>query len=258
MVKQPSKDNSEIIAILAKINTITRNQFFIDVMLLIQGINFLVHPETAHKGIVESLSIVMFFAGLSIIIGYIVTHDLKKQNLKNIALSFVFMTISIIAYFTAGLLAPAFHYLIAVIIVMSGTINILSIYHLTKLNHARKILKSKIEKDESKDEAIQSVSKSVERTTKYEAERVLSPAIAISEKISKFRYGQLIINFLLIIAGLLMLLFRFETNAVLLRVSGGILIFSAVADLISLIWTHHESDLVKKLTHYNQKNTKTK
>ena len=242
--------------ILKKINDITRNQFFIDVMLLIQGINFLIHPETAHKGIIEALSITVFFAALSILIGLIISHGFKKQNSRSIILAFVFIILSIITYLSAGHIAPAFHYFLAATIIASGMINILSAYHLTKLDQARKTLKTKLTTDETKDETIHTVSVSVEKTTKNEAERILSPAVIITEKISKFRYGQIIINLLLMITGVLMLLFRFETNAVLIRASGGILVFSAISDLVALLWTHRESKFVRKLTHYNQKSKK--
>ena len=249
--KTTSELDKEIWLILKKINDITRNQLIIDAMLLVQGANFLIHPEKAHKGIVESLALTIFFATLSIIIGFIVTHGFKRHNFRNIFLAFIFMILSIVAYFTAGYLAPVFHYFIAIVIVFSGFTNILSAYHLTRLSVAKKLLKADPTSGKTQDTAVEGVATALKSTTKLEAERILSPAVFFSGKVAKFRYGQLSVNLLLIILGILMFFFRFRTNAVLIRVSGGILIFSAITDLIALIWTHRESAFVRSLTHYN-------
>ena len=249
--KTTSELDKNIGLILKKINDITRNQLIIDAMLLVQGANFLIHPEKAHKGIVESLALTIFFATLSIIIGFIATRGFRRHNLRAIVFAFIFMILAIVAYFTAGYLAPVFHYFIAIVIIFSGFTNILSTYHLTKLSATKKSLKSRLTSEENKDAAVEGVATALKSATKLEAERILSPAIFFSGKVTKFRYGQLFVNLLLIILGTLMFFFRFRTNAVLIRVSGGILIFSAFADLVALLWTHRESAFVRSLTHYN-------
>lgn len=237
----------DVAIVLAKINDITRNQFIIDLMIFIQGVNFLVHPEKAHKGIIEAISIAIFFATTGIIIGFFVSHGFNKRNRRSIIFSFIFMGLSIAVYFLAGVLAPAFHYFLAFAIIVSGTTNILSSYHLIKLTHAKKTLKTT-----RQDKTIQNVSSALKHNVKLEAERVLSPAIIFSDRLTKFRYGQLFVNFVLIIIGIVMLFFRFQANAVLLRISGGALIFSAISDCLALVWTHRESASVKELTHYNK------
>lgn len=245
----PTKNTLEkdVAIVLAKINDITRNQFIIDLMILVQGINFLFHPESAHKGIVEALAIATFFAAFGIFIGFILSHGFNRQNLRAILLSAIFMTASVVVYFTAGFFAPAFHYSLALAIIASGVINILSAYHLVKLTHIKKTFR-----DQRQDATISSVSSALERSAKLEAERVFSPALVFSNKITKFRLGQFLINFALVLVGIVMLFFRFQTNAILLRVSGGILIFSAVSDFVALIWTHHESAFAEKITHNSQ------
>ena len=245
MAKQ-NKAEKSIVDILTRVNDIMRNQFIIDLMILVQGINFIIHPENAHKGIIESFAITVFFATISILIGFLISHSFKKQNFRSIMLAFVFMILSIIAYFEAGALAPVFHYFLAITIIVSGIINILRAYHLIKLSHIKKSLKST-----KKPNTTSSVKNALERNVKLESERVLSPAVIFSGKISKFRYGQLLVNFILIATGIAMFFFRFQTNAILIRVSGAILIFSAISDFIALVWTHHESSFVKGFTHYN-------
>ena len=249
--KTASGLDKNIELILKKINDITRNQLIIDAMLLIQGINFIIHPEKAHKGIIEALALATFFAATSIMLGFFITHGLKRHNFHAIALALIFMALSIAAYLNAEHLAPAFHYFIAFTIIFGGFINIFSAYHLIRLAHAKKSLKTKASPKKHEDETVAGVTTTIKNTTKLEAERILSPAVFFSGKIAKFRYGQLFINLLLIILGILMLFFRFRTNAVLIRVSGGILVFSALADLIALLWTHRESAFVRTLTHYN-------
>ena len=257
MVKSAANNQSnlskDVEIVLKTINDITRNQFIIDDMLLIQGVNFIIHPQEAHKGIIETLSIVIFFAALGILIGFALSHGFKKHNLRTIISAFLFIIISVVLYFNSSHLAPTFHYFIALAIISSGIINILNTYHLDKLNHARQILKSELASKENKDIAMHDVTVALERNTKLQAERILSPAIILSGKVAKFRYGQIIVNFMLIITGVLMLFFRLGTNAVLIRVSGVILIFSAISDFIAIIWTHRESKFVKKITHYNNK-----
>lgn len=248
-----SKVEQNLTWVLQKINDITRNQFIIDLMILIQGINFLTHPETAHKGIIQTLATTIFFAALSILIGFALSHGFNKKNLRQILIALGFTTLSVAVYFTASFFAPAFHYFLSLAIIASGFFNTLSAHHLTKLFRLKKSVGKSVSaspRPVSKDPTIQSVSGTVERATKYEAERVFSPAVVLSSKISKFRYGQLIINYALILIGILMLLFRFQTNAILLRLSGGILIFSAVSDVVALLWTHRESAIVQKFTHY--------
>ena len=246
------KLTEDVELILKKINDIMRNQLIIDVMLLIQGINFLIHPEKAHKGIIESLALAVFFAATGIVTGLLIAHgSIKRHNLRPIMLAIIFIVLSIIVYLNAGHLAPAFHYFIAFTIIFSGFVNILSAYHLIKLNTAKKSLNSKITSDRHGNKTVEGVTATLKNTTKLEAERILSPAVFFSGKVAKFRYGQLFINLLLIAVGVSMVFFRFRTNAVLLRISGGILIFSALSDFVALLWTHRESTFVHTITHYN-------
>lgn len=248
-LSKPSKAEQDIAWALQKINDITRSQAIIDLMIIIQGVNFIIHPETAHKGIIQAIAITVFFAALSILIGFVLSHGFKKQNLRHILLAAGFLALSAIVYFTAGFFAPAFHYFLALTIIASGFLNIFSSHHLAKLFRIKKSATSKQPKTAT-DPTIQSISGALERSAKYEAERVFSPAVVLSGEISKFHYGQLVVNSLLILVGVLLLFFRFQTNAILLRISGSILIFSAVSDLVALLWTHRESAIVHKFTHY--------
>ena len=240
------KMGQDIGLILKKINDITRNQFIIDLMILIQGINFIIHPQTAHRGIIQSFAIVMFFAAISILAGFIITRGFKRRNFQDILLSFGFTALAVAVYFMAGVLAPVFHYFIAVVIIVTGINNILSAKHIIKLNR----IKTAVKQPPKKNETVEAVSSALKQNVKLEAERVLSPAVAWNDKVARYRYSQLLINLVLIILGIAMLFFRFATNAILIRTSGVILIFSAVSDLIALIWTHRESELAKRFTHY--------
>lgn len=231
--------------IIAKINDIMRNQFIIDLMIFIQGVNFLIHPEEAHKGIVQALALTVLFAAVGILIGFIVSHGFKRRNLYQIFIAAIFVALSVAVYFNAEHLAPIFHYFLAATIIISGVSNILSAYHITRLNRSKKFLaKSK------PDKTLGSISGTLKQSVKIESERILSPAVIFSSKIGRFRVGQLIINLALIIIGFIMFFFRIKTNAILIRVSGGILIFSAISDFIALVWTHRESATAKTFTHY--------
>ncbi len=254
---QPKAPTS-IELVLKKINDITRNQFIIDFMLLIQGFNFVIHPQEAHKGIVQSLAIAIFFAAFGVLLGFAISRGFRRHNLRPILLAFVFMVLSVVIYLNATHLAPTFHYFIALTIVLSGFFNILSSYHLTKLTKLKHQLKTELTSSELKDETVQSVATTLQQTTKLEAERILSPTLALSGKIEKFRYRHIVINLFLMSIGIMMLFFRFWTNEVLIRISGGILIFSAIADLIALLWTHRESTFVKSLTHFRASSSKPK
>lgn len=246
--KSPAKPEQEIIFVLQKINAIMRNQFIIDLMILVQGVSFIVRPERAHKGIIESFAIVIFFAALSILLGFVVAHQFNKQNFHQIIFAFIFIIASVALYFTAGFFAPVFYYFLAGAIIVSGFSGIFSAYHLASLRRHAKTIKKPIT-----NQTITSVSTALKRNVKLESERVLSPTIALSIKLAKFRFGQVFINFLLIVVGATMILFRFVANSLLIRLSGSVLVFSATSDLIALIWTRRESATAIKLTHYNAK-----
>lgn len=233
----------EINLILGKINGIVRNQIFIDGALLLQGINFVFHPQEAPHYIMRSLALAVFFLALFILIGFILSKSFNKTNSKSIILASFFLILAAIVYFTSHYYAYLFQYAIAIIFIVSGIIKLLGLYRVVRLNHA----KPKTQKTSA------SIGQEIEGTVTNNittgVKRMLAPLIAISAKLNKFHHGQVIINLVLIITGIVMLFFRFRTNEILIRVSGGILIFCAIADLIALLWTHHESAFVRKITH---------
>ena len=233
----------EINLILGKINGIVRNQIFIDGALLLQGINFVFHPQEAPHYIMRSLAIAVFFLSIFILVGFVLSKSFNKANLKSIMLAGLFLVTAIVVYFTSHYYAYLFQYAIAIIFIVSGIIKLLGLYRVVRLNYA----KPKTQKTSAS--IRQEIEGTVTNNITTGVKRMLAPLIAISAKLNKFHHGQVIINLVLIITGIVMLFFRFRTNEILIRVSGGILIFCAIADLIALLWTHHESAFVRKITH---------
>lgn len=215
-----------------------RNKFIIDVMLFIQGINFLVDPHHAPFGIAKTIAMTVFFACFGILVGFALTKGFKKTNLRTILITTALSIISVLTFFTPKYLADIFQFSIAIIIILSGLINILSVYHLTKLSATKRKLETKLRNSEKKDKAMQPVASAFENSIKTEAERMLEPAVILSKKATRFRFGQILINLLLVIVGIVLLFFRFHTNAFLLRVSGIIIIFTSIADLFALFAQH--------------------
>lgn len=179
---------------LAKFNQVMRNQFVIDVMILVQAATFLIHPEQASQTLIRSFAATIFFAAIGILLGHVLTHSLSRHNLGPIITIAASLVTAAVLYFAADFFAPILHYAVAILVVWLGIVRIWGAYHFAEIRRLGKSLGLKITSVTNRNPDFAGISGAAKQNAKVEAIRILSPAILFSDKTAKFHYGQLILG----------------------------------------------------------------
>lgn len=220
MGKEKEKDNQsskKVDKATDTINVIMRNRLIIALLLIADGINFIVNPANSIDEMARSIIMIVFFATLAI---FITNLTSKEKDKKSIIVSFIVLILCVVFYFMPDLISTYIRLILALFIIYNGLSNLLE------------ATKYKAVLDKAKDKVVamankQKGNKDVEKNLNEQADKIIGTLNRSMNKTSTNTYVYMAFNILTVILGFLLLL-----SDVTVVIWGIIFIYVGLSDLI--------------------------
>ena len=206
--------------IMRTVERISQNRFIIAIFLVIDGFVFLLNPAESVENMGRAIATSMVFAAGAMIIAKIVA----KERFVHFLPALILLAAGVLMYFYPTFLSAYFRLLLALFIVINGTINLLDILGLTQAREFVTALKDKAEKFFSRIKSPQAIEEGMEG----EAGKILNPLDKIISESNRHKAVYFTINLLAVILGV-MLLVRPNLS---ITIFGLIMIYAGSSNLV--------------------------
>ncbi len=234
--------------ISSKVDIIMRNGLIIAFFLIVDGITFILNPDTTLSGMAQNIILLILFAAFSVLITNLAA---KTRDKKTIIISLTIVILSIVFYIYPDFIAAYIQLLLALFIIYNGMVNIANVLNLNdklaKYTTAitkkyNKIAKRKVESEEKKaqKEKFKEIDDNINQGLEEQKKKLINPLVNIVNKSSKSSVLYIIANSASIILGIILLIFP----DVSMMMWGIIFLYTGLPNLFAAIKT---MDLFRKI-----------
>ena len=196
-----------------KVDIIMRNRLIIAFFLIVDGITFLLNPDTTLAGMAKNIILLMLLASFSILIANL---SVKTKDAKTIIISILIMLIGAFFYFYPDLIAAYMQLLLSLFIIYEGITNIACILNfdnkLSKYTQAitkiyNKLIRRKNKKKNKQKAKFKDIDNSINNGLEEQGQKMMTPLRNLANKSSKSSILYIIVNTISIILGIVLLVF---------------------------------------------------
>lgn len=210
------KTIKKVESISNKVDIIMRNRLIIAFFLIVDGITFMLNPETTLPEMARNIILIILLAAASILITNLAA---KTKDKKTIAISLAIIAAGIFFYFYPDLIAAYMQLLLSLFIIYDSITNIANILHLNdKLSKytgaiSRKYnslihRKVKDEKKKQQQEKFKDIDNNINENLEQQKEKLITPLQNMANKTNKSSVLYIIIaNITSITFGIVLLIF---------------------------------------------------
>lgn len=238
----------KIESISNKVDIIMRNGLIIAFFLIVDGITFILNPDTTLSGMAQNIILLMLLATFSVLITNLAA---KTRDKKTIIISLAIIILGIVFYIYPDFIAAYIQLLLALFIIYNGIVNIANILNLNdKLakyvesitKKYNKIINHKVESEEKKarKEKFKEIDNNINQGLEEQKKKLINPLVNIVNKANKSSVLYIIANSASIILGIILLIFP----DVSMMMWGIIFIYTGLPNLFAAIKT---MELFKKI-----------
>ena len=240
----------KIESITNKVDIIMRNGLVIAFFLIVDGITFILNPDTTLSEMARNIILLMLLAAVSMLVANLAA---KVKDKKTIITSLTIIIMGIVFYIYPDLIAAYIQLLLALFIIYNGTMNIvnalslndkLSKYVGTIIRKYNKIFKRKVESEEKKKrkEKFKEIDDSINQGLEEQKEKLISPLRNIVNKASEHSAMYIVANSASIILGIILLIFP----DVSMMMWGIIFIYTGLPNLLTAMRTMDLANKIKE------------
>ncbi|MBR2726050.1 hypothetical protein IKE87_02175 [Candidatus Saccharibacteria bacterium] len=219
-----------------KVDIIMRNRLIIAFFLIVDGITFLLNPDTTLAGMAQNIMLIIIFAAASVFIANLAA---KKKDKKTIFISAGIIILAIIFYIYPDLVAAYLQLLLALFIIYEGASNIIRVLHLNnklfkytdaitkkynKLIHRKKVSEEqKVQRKKFKE-----IDDSINTELEAQKKKLINPLENMMNKSAKSSALYIITNSVSVIFGIILLV----CPGVSMMVWGAIFLYTGISNMI--------------------------
>ena len=246
MAKKINFDNAakKMEGISDKINILMRNKLIIAIFLIVDGITFILNPNSSLAEMSRAILILVLLASLSTLLANLAV---KPRDIKSILLSLIVLILGIVLYIYPDLISAYIQIILSVFIIGDGVMNIVNSLNLNKASKYTKFIAEKYnkiinKKKENKEEKLKDVNKNFNEGMEQQKERLIVPLKRIVGKTSNLPKLYIVTNVATIILGIFLLVFP----DVSMVIWGIIFLYIGLSDLLSIMKTMDISNKIKE------------
>ncbi|MBR2830963.1 hypothetical protein IKE83_01230 [Candidatus Saccharibacteria bacterium] len=217
------------------VDIIMKNRLIIAFFLIVDGVTFLMNPNTTLSGMAQNIILLALLAALSV---FLTNLAAKDKDIKTIVITAVILAVGGFFYFYPDLIAAYIQLILALFIIFDGLKNIANALHLNKLTsytqkitekynkltHRKVTDKKKLEQREKLKEVDDNLNNGLDE----QANKMISPLKNIIGKTSKFSALYVAVNIISVTLGIVLLIFP----DVSMMVWGLIFLYTGTSNLI--------------------------
>ena len=240
--KKTIKFTERVEKLVQSVDSLMRNRAVSALMTLINSITLLINADKSLKDIVKALAVSIIIALVLLFFGYVFSDEGLKTHKKAAAIILLLATAMIPVIIFSEYLSYAFQYCIAILAISLGLIGLFGRKKTTLLNDdgIQDSDTSLVDKDRN------DIRKAIVDEINTKKELLLKPVLDFSNRIKRITVLSKAADVTLIAFGIIMIIFRFETNTIMIRVSAGIMLFYSVADLCVFLKSYRIKKKLKK------------
>ena len=200
-----------------------RNKTVIALMLLIDGVTFVISPNVGVNGLARGVAFTVAIAAFTMLFGALFEKNKTKKTFVTIFSTLFVILVCVVIYIWPKIPSAVLTYMLAIIIISDGISNVLQTLKLDKLIAKRKTAKDRLSmidseiKDKIPDDEI---TQSLHQGVQEQISKRLDPVNEIKSKLGMHSRIEIIIDFLSVAAGILILFFPWIFGVELMRVCG--------------------------------------
>lgn len=209
------KTIKKVESISNKVDIIMCNRLIIAFFLIVDGITFMLNPETTLPEMARNIILIILLAAASILITNLAA---KTKDKKTITISLAIIAAGIFFYFYPDLIAAYMQLLLSLFIIYDGVTNIANILHLNdKLSKYTKAIsrkynnlihrKVKDEKKKQQQEKFKDIDNNINEGLEQQKEKLITPLRKIINKTNKSSTLYIIANTASITFGIILLVY---------------------------------------------------
>lgn len=228
------------------VNIIMRNRLIIAIFLIVDGITFILNPNSSLEGMARNIILLVLLAAASILITNLFS---KTKNVKTIVISIIILAIGIITYIYPDLVAAYIQLILSLFIIYNGLTNISAALNLGIVSKYTNIIKEKYNKilnskktKKKQTEKFNDINKNFDEGMEQQTEKLINPIKNMLNKTNKASTLYIVINVASIILGLILLIFP-NVSMVLW---GGIFLYTGISDLLVAMSTMNITQKIKE------------
>lgn len=235
--------------ISSKIDIIMRNGLVIAFFLIVDGITFILNPNTTLPEMARNIILLIIVAASSILITNLAS---KTRDKKTTIISMIIIVMGIIFYIYPDFISAYMQLLLALFIIYNGVANIANVSNSDKLlkyvqaitKKYNKITDHKEESEKQKEQKakFKEIDDNINEGLKQQKEKLVSPLANIVNKTSKSSALYIIANSASIILGIILLIFP----DVSMVIWGIIFLYTGLPNLFAAIKTMNLSKKIKE------------
>ena len=251
MAKKLNLDNAIKKAenISSKVDIIMRNRLIIAFFLVVDGITFILNPDTTLPEMAKNIILIMLLATVSVLIANL---SAKTKDKKTIAISIIIIALGIFFYFYPDLISAYMQLLLALFIIYEGVTNIANALNLDKLSGYTQKLAQKYRKITSRkptsgkkaanSQKFKEVDDNINEELKQQEKKLITPLKNIIGKTSGSSTLYVIANGASIILGIILLIYPGAS----MTVWGLIFLYTGIPNLLTAVKTMNLSQKLKE------------
>lgn len=227
------------------VDIIMRNRLIVAFFLIVDGITFLLNPDTTLAGMAKNIILLILLAAFSVLITNLAA---KTKDVKTIIISIVIIIVGIVFYIFPDFIAAYMQLLLALFIIYNGAMNIVKTLHSEKLSKYAKFISEKYNKvmnqkasgKKEQEKKFKEVDNNINEGLEQQKDKLVAPLTNIVNKTSKSSVLYIIANSASVILGIVLLV----CPGVSMSVWGLIFLYTGLSNLFAAI---KAMNLMKKL-----------
>ena len=212
-----------------KVQDILRNRLIVAILLLIQGISFVINPAKAMEGLAKSVAMSLIIASAGILIGYITTRKLSRSNARSVVIAVFFLVLGIIVHIVPDFFSSVFQYAVGITVLLNGIVTLSDNLHINKLITKISAFGHSLVNNEA-DETMEELKTAYGNAMTEQSDKLMTSVNLLAKKVKPKKYGSVFVSGVFILLGIAMLFFHSQVDDAMARVSGVIMILSALYD----------------------------
>lgn len=216
MAKKIDLDNTikKVETISSKVEIIMRNRLIIAFFLIVDGITFLLNPDTTLPEMAKNIILLVILAAAGVLIANL---SAKTKDKKTILISLAIIAVSIFFYIYPDLISAYLQLLLALFIIYDGLVNISNALNLDWMTKFTGIIAEKYDKiasrkktrkkNEERNEKFKDIDNNINEGLEEQKKKLVAPLKNIVNKTNKSSKIYIAANVISIILGLILLIF---------------------------------------------------
>lgn len=216
MPKKSNFDNTikKVENISNKVEIIMRNRLIIAFFLIVDGVTFLLNPDTTLNGMAQNIILILIFASFSVLIANLAA---KVKDKRTIIITLIVIILAIFFYFNPDFIAGYIQLLLALFIIYDGLVNLANTLHLDWMskfttavaNKYHKILnhKPKTKEKQAKREKFKEIDDNINASLEEQGAKMMNPLKNLVNKSNKSSILFVITNSATVVLGIVLLVY---------------------------------------------------